>query len=351
MQEGFGARQTLVRFVWSFAVVVASGCAVEPVTLDAREVSEAEPASSEGAGASGVSGFARREAKIFWDSFETGGWKAELNKGLTGGSINFGPVWWQSQMQSNDSGIVIHDPDRARHGDHYIRFKWYRSRYGASGISENVSKKAHLWAPRERYTTNARWYRFSVWFDEFGGDDSFPEIVAQWHGVPDAGNASSPPERRETFRVPSLSITHERGRLVVKGYYAPERWNCVRRADDGIEDFCLTRSSFAPFDIGPAINQVHNEYYRWIDFVFRVELDGCGTGGRLEIWRQDVGDPAGYVKVADLADISLGYNDAYAPFLGVGIYKFLGDSDDYKRELFFDNVKIGNERAEFDDMK
>ena len=169
--------------------------------------------------------------------------------------------------------------------------------------------------------------------------------------MPDAGNASSPPEQRETFRVPPLSVTHDGGRLVVKGYYAPERWNCVRRADDGIDDFCRVRSSFAPFAIGPARNQVHNGYYRWIDFVFRVQFDCCGGAGRLEIWRHDLGDPAGYVKVADVPDISLGFNDAFAPFFGVGIYKFPGDSDHYKREVFVDNVKIGNERAVFADMK
>ena len=106
------------------SVLATVGCELESVDdPGALEVDEAGAGAQPGQGDS----FANRGARIFWDSFETAGWNAELDKGRTGGSIDVGPVWWQSQMQSEDSGAVLYDPERARHGDHYMRFKWYRS--------------------------------------------------------------------------------------------------------------------------------------------------------------------------------------------------------------------------------
>ncbi|NRA63108.1 MAG: heparin lyase I family protein [Pseudobacteriovorax sp.] len=266
----------------------------------------------------------------------------EENKGKVGGSVNHGVVWRLSQMQTDDAAKVI--AEGSRHGKNHVKFTWKREFYGARpGISENTSKKAMLFAPRE--STKAvngqyRFYRFSFWLPDSpdGRGDTKNQLIVQWQASRDRLRNG---ELGEPARFPPLSIHVIRGRLKLRGFYQQERYS----GDEII--------AFTEVDLGAARNTVDNKTKRWVDLQARIRFDCCSQNpsGSVEIWRKDIGEAGALRKVANVRNVRLGYNDNFYPFLGVGIYQYSETSDFPETVNHFDNVKVGNEKTTFGDLK
>lgn len=283
------------------------------------------------------SAHARSSVLIFQDNLETGCWRAFDDKRADGGSCDAGVLWYNSQMQSNAAGKVVTqvgEPSRAvppRSGNHAMQFTWYRDGY-RPGDSNNTSK-AHLWTPFEFKTNTIRWYGFSMFLPSGSGgmeSDSEPEILVQWHGRPDFENG-------EPFRIPVASISHLGNRLVFIYNYDPAEMSTSSSVKRG-----------GTVELGEATLD------RWIDFLIRVRWDSQGDG-YLEINRKDqVANATWQRLIKQTNGVKIGYNDISDPNVGIGIYKHdagkryqadLPLSNYYRRQVYFDEFRIGNERS------
>ena len=93
---------------------------------------------------------------------------------------------------------------------------------------------------------------------------------------------------------------------------------------------------------------------QWIDFLIRIRWDYSGNG-YLEINRKDQVPGATWQRIIKQeSGVSIGYNDASDPNVGIGIYKHDAGrqyqagaplSDYYRRRVYFDEFRIGDERS------
>ena len=140
----------------------------------------------------------------------------------------------------------------------------------------------------------------------------------------------------EDWRSPPMAVRLAEDRWHISGHYAPQRINTNRNR----------KRSFSK-----TLGAVRKG--AWTDWVFHIRWDyrEKADGGRVEVWQQVDGE--GYEKVIDYTG-PIGYNDARGVYLKWGIYKY-----PWKREKgnqsprvhFYDEIKIGDAGATFEDMK
>ena len=280
---------------------------------------------------------------VFQDGFESGCWRAYRHKRATGGSCDRGPMWNNSQMQTNSAGKAVGQVGEGnytappREGKHSMRFTWFRSSFGPD--DPNNRSKAHLWTGLENKRNTTRWYGFSMYLPSGAGGmeaDREGEILVQWHGFPDI-------QAGEPYRIPTAAILHLGDRLVFKYYYDNNRISTAQSIKFG-----------GQIELGKA------NLNRWIDFIIRVRWSPEGNG-YLEINRKDQVQGATWKRLfKKTSGVPIGYNDQSDPNVGIGIYKYDAAkrhregkplSDYYRRQVFFDSFRIGNEYATPDDVK
>nr|MBA3901905.1 heparin lyase I family protein [Bacteroidota bacterium] len=167
-----------------------------------------------------------------------------------------------------------------------------------------TSARAEILFPHQNH--NERWYAFSVFFPTSGYEkDSFTEIISQWHQA----SAGSPPQAVEVIN----------DEIVFKTIDGDSEYNSYPLA--------------------------HIERGQWHEFVFHY-IHSAEQRGLIEIWYNGK-------KVQQFlgANIKKGYE---LPRFKVGIYKWKwnngGKTDTDLRRIYYNNVKMGNEFASFEDM-
>lgn len=158
-----------------------------------------------------------------------------------------------------------------------------------------------------------RWYSFAAYFPTDGyAYDSENEVINQWHqsGTP----------------ATSLRIRKDR-------FYLQVGNDPAKRAQ---------------IDLGPVIKDI------WHEFVFRF-LHSHADDGLIEVWHN--GNKILTYKGGNMYDITkmpnIGKVDFRFPNWKIGIYKpnwNNGSTDTNRRVVFYDNIRVGNERATLSEM-
>ena len=159
----------------------------------------------------------------------------------------------------------------------------------------------------ESYPLNVdRWYGFKMYLKDWILDDYAGEHVFQWH--PDNGTGSA-----------ALSLWTGSGRFLI------------------VTNNTGTGSNNDYTDIGPVLSN------QWVDFVFHVRWDNSdnNNSGILEVWKNGE-------KVIDRHNVKTA---AITNYFKLGINKFGWPAGSItNRTLFFDEVRIGDEKATYEDV-
>lgn len=201
------------------------------------------------------------------------------------------------------SAYVVSDP--VREGRFAVRFE-----LRPGDPPANRSFRAELTFPPDSMETE-RWYRWSVFLPRGFTADPIPDIIAQWHGVPDE-------DRGEPLRHPPLRVRRH-----------DDRWELTLCSDP--------RPAFESGDhrLDTTLVLGRVEEQRWTDWLFHVRWSH-GPGGYVRGWI----DGAEVVRYAG----PVGYDDRRGPFFKWGIYKpgwKSGRGPRLRRVLYFDEVRAG----------
>ncbi|MGK7911397.1 MAG: polysaccharide lyase [Synechococcus sp.] len=167
-----------------------------------------------------------------------------------------------------------------------------------------------------------RWYSVSTYLPEDYETADASNLVVQWHDFPDFFLG-------EKFRQPPLALT-TRG----------DEWSLLRRWDpDWINAKVGPRGGSERLSLGKY------ERGKWTDWVFHVKWS-AGDSGIFELWQDD--------ELVVEREGPNTYRDLIAPYFKTGVYqqKEAGATDFSvdRRKLFLDEIRIGNERATYEDI-
>lgn len=170
-------------------------------------------------------------------------------------------------------------------------------------------------------STGEMWYGFSHYLEDWISDPN-PEVVAQWHEIPDF-------DLGETWRSPPISLEIRNNRYTVKVLWASKPVN-TNKTKDG-EMF---------YDVGPVESNV------WVDWVFHIKFRYDSTG-ILEVWKNK--------EQVLTRNGPNSYNDEHWPYFKLGVYKWPwagggSDSPESQRVLFLDEVRVGNRYSSLDEV-
>lgn len=223
-----------------------------------------------------------------------------------------------------DHSVTVVD-ERARKGDKSVRFESRRDDPLVAGSPGRAELKVKKTSPIVE-----EWYAWSI-FVPVEMKPDIPEILGQWHASPDF-------DKGEDWRSPPMAVAMKDGRWDVSGHYAPQEVNSNRDRKKGFSE-----------DLGEAARGV------WTDWIFHVSWDyretEQGGGGFVKGWRQV--DGGGYEAVIDYKG-PIGYNDERGVYFKWGIYKWPWKNEpgnQSPRVVYYDEIKIGDQTASFDEMK
>ncbi|AEL24502.1 heparin lyase I family protein [Cyclobacterium marinum] len=186
-------------------------------------------------------------------------------------------------------------------GDHVGRFELRKTDAKAT----RTGKRAEILV--ETPTGAENWYSFAVYFPSNGFEkDNDDEVISQWH------NAGTP----------TLSLRVVKDDLIFRVGH----------------DSNLKTSLWDHYDFGSVPKD------EWVDFVFHI-VHSDNSDGLVEVWRNDD-------KILTHSGPNK-YKGERLPRWKVGIYKDAWDgktTDTDKRILYFDNIRIGNEKASYEEM-
>jgi Polysaccharide lyase len=278
-------------------------------------------------------------------------WDAEDHKRDETGSNPLQQFWSNvfkfSQMQYEFAGRVVSYLDggiKPRKGSGAMRFTWQQNKYDPD--DDNNTKKAHLWTNWESPSVKgqSRWYGFSMYMPSRNNlrdsdsspysfsmaPDNEPEILVQWHGKPNQT------EYANGNLYPPLSMKHKGNTIYFEWWY----------------DSNETTTKPLSGDSGDGNNKFYDPvgavYDKWVDWMFYVRWNPNGSG-LLEIHRKII-DPTTntgeWVRILQLDNIRIGYNDDSDPQVGLGIYKYTARSDYSSRRVYFDEFTISTTQDE-----
>lgn len=246
--------------------------------------------------------FSQKKKLIFECSFETPG---DLIK-------------WTSQEKAFPGSIVISD-SIARSGRNSVRFQLSKT----DPIVANAKRSELVFKNNERLKVE-RWYTFSNFLPSDYTEDNDPDIVAQWHEIPDFALG-------EGWRAPPIALRIQDGRWLLYVKWAKAKVNTDKLL-----------SGEKCYDLG------RYEIDRWTDWVFHIKFSWKRTG-ILEVWKD------GKLVVSRTGPNC--YNDFFSPYFKIGIYKWgwsplkvKPTSTAVRRVIFFDEVKIGNSKVSYSDI-
>lgn len=167
-----------------------------------------------------------------------------------------------------------------------------------------------------------QWFGFSTYLPSDFVTDPLPEIICQWHEIPDF-------DLGETWRSPPIGFGIENGNYYLKVLWAAAAVN-TNASKDGERTVYLgavTKSA-------------------WVDFAFHINFKYNSTG-IIEIWKNKV---KWYTLYGPNS-----FNDIYYPYFKIGIYKWGWDgfaefSPESERTLYHDEVRIGNSSSNLNEV-
>ncbi|MBK0401912.1 polysaccharide lyase [Adhaeribacter sp. BT258] len=166
-----------------------------------------------------------------------------------------------------------------------------------------------------------RWYAFAVYFPANDYPyDSQQEVISQWRQRPDY-------HLGETAGSPATALRVKKDRFLLDvGFTA-------RQVAAEVDD-----KSRKKIDLGPVTKNA------WHQFVFHF-IHSYQEDGLIEVWHN--GEKVLTHKGGNI------YNNQVFPKWKIGLYKASfknGTSEVDKRVLYFDNIRVGNEHATFEQM-
>ena len=167
------------------------------------------------------------------------------------------------------------------------------------------------------------WYGFSVLLPSPFPADNLMDIVAQWHGHPDAG---------EENQNPPLQLNMRDGKWQIK-----TTWNAIQPTIKANQQSVM-------------INVGTPQTDQWTDWVFRVKWS-YGSDGILQVWKN--GD-----KVVDRTGPNC-FNDEQGLFFKLGLYKPSWKEDRVwsgragtvdERTIYHDELRVAGKGASYADV-
>jgi len=167
-------------------------------------------------------------------------------------------------------------------------------------------------------TQEEGWYGFSQYFPDSYISDSTGEVIGQWHDKEDVGETAS--------RSPSNTLLTADNRIKWMA-----RWDADKIMDSGFTD------GLVYIDLGPIPKN------KWIDWVIHIKFSHTNTG-IVEVWKDGV-------KVIDRINMPNAYNDDNYPYFKFGVYKWEWGTSASQRNIYYDEVRIGNSNSSYDEVK
>jgi hypothetical protein len=166
------------------------------------------------------------------------------------------------------------------------------------------------------------WYSFAVLFPAEGyAFDSQKEVISQWHQLADAHLGEKP-------QSPATHLVIQKDRFILDTGYS------TKKVSDGVD-----KDKRKSFDLGPVTKD------HWHSFVFHF-VHSYKSDGLIEVWHNGE-------KRIDHQGGNM-YNSQDMPKWKLGIYKWKwngdGFTDTHKRILYYDNIKVGTNKAAYADM-
>jgi hypothetical protein len=212
----------------------------------------------------------------------------------------YGPYFYKGEIQTaTPYGFALSDTDYQ--GNKSGRFELRDTDPSTSGGTRAEAKYPPLTNPN-------RWYAYTVFFPSANYKyDSKPEIISQWH---QGGGVS-----------PSMSLITRYNKIYLEIRSAPT-------------------SKFQVL-LGSIVKD------KWQTFVFHI-LHSHSSDGLVEVWQNGVKI---YTRKGANA---YSFSSYEKPLWKLGLYKWdwngTSTTDTKKRVVFFDNVRVGNEYAAYQDM-
>lgn len=224
---------------------------------------------------------------------------------------------WPGHEKANKNSISISD-SVAHSGRYSLKFVLRKSDPAvANGKRAEVAMKPELNAKTER------WVGFSVFLPATFTPDPAPEIIQQWHDMPDLSDGG-------VWRSPPFALYTQNGHWFLAIKSSAKR--LTSNKDLSSKDY----------DLGPCVNS------QWINWVFHVRFS-WEDDGLIEVWQNG--------NLVQTINGPNTYNDKVGNYFKLGIYKWVwmpekdkGISTTTEREVFYDDVRIGDEDATYNDV-
>ena len=223
------------------------------------------------------------------------------------------------QICCEDSLEIVTAP--VRRGRYAARFNLRRTDPDVKGGRRaEVRTKAARWG-REY------WYAFSIFLTSDWPVQQAPVTVAQWHAVPDVWLA-------EAGNPPPFRLLIEDGQWTLAAIWDSKRVSRTWFTTFVPDGYTLKR--IGPVDDG-----------RWSDWRFRIRWS-YGDDGLVEAWKDG--------QLAFRRDGANAYNDAFAPYLKVGLYiprwstpsgsPSTGSDAIDRHTVYFDEIQVTDRRPQ-----
>jgi hypothetical protein len=218
---------------------------------------------------------------------------------------------WSKEVCRKDAITISNKVSRK--GKSAVRFEFSKT----DPLQYNGYLRAELKQAFKSDETGENWYAFSHYLPKDHLADPVPEVLAQWHEIPDW-------DLGEDWRSPPISLEIKNDHYYVKVLWASNPVNSNRTKDGELF-----------YDLGPV------DKSKWTDWVFHIKFRYDSTG-ILEVWKNKT-------KIL-LREGPNSYNDKRFPYFKIGIYKWGwasgGErSPENTRVIYFDEVRVGNRNA------
>ena len=203
------------------------------------------------------------------------------------------------------------------HLDYRPDFRGYRNEFALGGPNRNFEYGQEYWVS------------WALFLPSDYLVDAHPEILFQFHGVPDENGLG---DRIEDYRNPNVAL-HTSG---------DGNWAFTVRGDSNEITVDKQYSRYQSFNLG----EYSADRNKWTEFTLRITFD-YGPGGRTELWKD------GEKVVDDYGENA--FNDSTPPYLKIGIYKSSWRQSDWgglrdvsSRTILYDELKVARNESLLD---
>lgn len=230
-----------------------------------------------------------------------------------------------------DSSIVSYHNFDSSEGEWFEKSMFFPYSYALSDSTKKKGRSLRIelrkgdgiraeFGTDPKLSTKEGWFGFSVFFPlNFVKDRSSSESIVQFQARPDF-------DLGEYWRSAPLFLGVLNDRMILE----------VRTDSNKVTP--QDKYNFERIDLGPLVKD------EWLDCVFHIKWAHDNTGV-IELWKNNI-------LVYSRINKPNCYNDKLYPYFKIGIYKWdwasLSSSTTTQRNIFIDEVRIGNSNANYD---